>query len=323
MSNEPTQHTVRRKYLAPIRRLGDQELAVRLRVQGRDWHFLLGSERPAVAQSRATELLRLAESGTLAALDQKASREFTLAVDWLEVPRACTYTTLCTNPTAQAPQPPPAVASPKVKLALLEPEVSLREALRFWLGRIPGFDPVDLGQGPAIREIRAGIELVLCNASSPYVDFFALREAWRRAAPEIPVLGYSILPSSDDVFSQMSGGHRGYFLRRRLPSEILEPLGLPLEPLPRAADLLQQRVRRYFETLFSPAEPGAAKQAAPYHLTPRELDVLSALQRGLQDKEIASAIGISPQTVHTHLKRIFEKLGAHTRTEAVMKFLQK
>jgi DNA-binding CsgD family transcriptional regulator len=34
-------------------------------------------------------------------------------------------------------------------------------------------------------------------------------------------------------------------------------------------------------------------------------------------------LGISPQTVHTHLKRIFEKLGAHTRTEAVMKFLQK
>ena len=323
MSNETTQPTVRRKYLAPIRRLGDQELAVRLRVQDRDWHFLLGTERPAVAQGRAAELLKLAEGGTLATLDQKAPREFTLAVDWLEVPRACTYTTLCTSPAAQAPPPPAATAAPKVKLALLEPELSLREALRFWLGRIPGFDPVDLGQGPAIREIRAGIELVLCNAASPYVDFPALREAWRRAAPEIPVLGYSILPTSDDVFSQMSGGHRGYFLRRRLPTEILEPLGLPLEPLPRAADLLQQRVRRYFEALFSTAEPGAAKQAAPYQLTPRELDVLSALQRGLQDKEIASAIGISPQTVHTHLKRIFEKLGAHTRTEAVMKFLQK
>ncbi|HTH48460.1 MAG TPA: response regulator transcription factor [Candidatus Limnocylindria bacterium] len=323
MINERTPQTVRRKYLGPIRRLGDQELAVRLPVQGRDWHFLLGTERPAVAQRRIAELLKAAQGGALATLDQRASREFTLAVDWFDLPRTCTYTTLCTNPALHAPPPPPPTATPTIKLGLLEPEAALREALRFWLGRIPGFNPVDLGQGPAIRELRTGIELVLCNAASPYVDFLALREAWRRAAPEVPVLGYSILPSSDDVFSQMSGGHRGYFLRRRQPAEILEPLGLPLEPLPRAADLLQQRVRRYFEDLFSLAETAAPRHTTPYHLTPRELDVLSALQRGLQDKEIASAIGISPQTVHTHLKRIFEKLGAHTRTEAVMKFLQK
>ena len=40
-------------------------------------------------------------------------------------------------------------------------------------------------------------------------------------------------------------------------------------------------------------------------------------------KEIAVELGISPLTVHTHLKHIFEKLGAHTRTEAVVKYLEK
>jgi DNA-binding CsgD family transcriptional regulator len=43
----------------------------------------------------------------------------------------------------------------------------------------------------------------------------------------------------------------------------------------------------------------------------------------LHDKEIAAELGISPLTVHTHLKHIFEKLGAHTRTEAVVKYLEK
>jgi DNA-binding NarL/FixJ family response regulator len=58
-------------------------------------------------------------------------------------------------------------------------------------------------------------------------------------------------------------------------------------------------------------------------LTQRKRQILTCLQRGLHDKEIAAELGISPLTVHTHLKHIFEKLGAHTRTEAVVKYLEK
>ena len=58
-------------------------------------------------------------------------------------------------------------------------------------------------------------------------------------------------------------------------------------------------------------------------MTPREQEILDALSKGYVDKEVAHRLGISAWTVHGHLQSIFRKLGVHTRTEAVVKYLQK
>ena len=58
-------------------------------------------------------------------------------------------------------------------------------------------------------------------------------------------------------------------------------------------------------------------------LTPRENEVLLLLSKGGVDKEIAQAMGISVWTVHGHIKKIFERLGVRTRTEAVVHYLEK
>ena len=52
-------------------------------------------------------------------------------------------------------------------------------------------------------------------------------------------------------------------------------------------------------------------------LTPRERDVLAMISQGFSNKSIARTLEISPETVKTHVKRIFLKLAVNTRTEAV------
>jgi DNA-binding CsgD family transcriptional regulator len=63
--------------------------------------------------------------------------------------------------------------------------------------------------------------------------------------------------------------------------------------------------------------PGNPATVASLGLTPREVEVLGLLAAGQANKEIARALGVYPNTVKTHLARLFEKLGANSRTAAI------
>ena len=67
----------------------------------------------------------------------------------------------------------------------------------------------------------------------------------------------------------------------------------------------------------------AATAKSTENLSPREQEVLDHLSRGFLYKEIAEKMGVSYETVHTYIRRIYEKLQVRTRTEAVAKFLRK
>ena len=59
------------------------------------------------------------------------------------------------------------------------------------------------------------------------------------------------------------------------------------------------------------------------NLSEREQEVLDCLSQGFLYKELADKLGISYETVHTYIRRIYEKLQVRTRTEAVAKFLKR
>ena len=63
--------------------------------------------------------------------------------------------------------------------------------------------------------------------------------------------------------------------------------------------------------------PGNPAAVASLGLTPRAVEVLALLAAGQANKEIARALGVSPNTVKTHLARLYEKLGATSRTAAI------
>ena len=66
-----------------------------------------------------------------------------------------------------------------------------------------------------------------------------------------------------------------------------------------------------------PAADGNPAAQASLGISERELVVLQALAAGQSNKEIARTLGISPHTVKTHVARLYEKLGARRRTDAV------
>lgn len=58
-------------------------------------------------------------------------------------------------------------------------------------------------------------------------------------------------------------------------------------------------------------------------ITPRERDVLKCIEGGLAYKEIARKLFISPHTVHTHIKKIYEKLQARNRQDVLLRARRK
>ena len=68
-----------------------------------------------------------------------------------------------------------------------------------------------------------------------------------------------------------------------------------------------------------PAFDGNAKAQAALGISPRELEVLHEIAAGRSNNEIAARLNVSPHTVKTHVARLFEKLEASRRTEAINK----
>jgi len=140
--------------------------------------------------------------------------------------------------------------------------------------------------------------------------------------PDLPAFQYGIYQDSDQIFVTLSRVTAGYIFRRREPTELFEPIRVALRQRVLAAKEVFLRVRDYFQSLFGFTRPGEETQGLA-SLTAREQEILNHVSKGFLDKEIASALSISIWTVHNHLKHVYEKLGVHTRTEAVLKHLQK
>jgi len=80
--------------------------------------------------------------------------------------------------------------------------------------------------------------------------------------------------------------------------------------------------RLVVQSFQKPAAP-ASSGGDLAELSEREQQVLDLLAQGLIYKEIAEKLNIGYETVHTYIRRIYEKLQVRTRTEAVAKFLQR
>ena len=147
-------------------------------------------------------------------------------------------------------------------------------------------------------------------------------ERLRSLACDCSCLLFSVYEDSGELFKSTTGGSAGYLLKRTPPDHLLAPISgaPPREKL--SSRQISGRVWKYFQKVFAPLQTGDAA-AEMQKLSPRECQVLDCLSRGYVDKEIAATLGISAWTVHGHLKNIFEKLGAHSRTEAVVKYLQR
>jgi DNA-binding NarL/FixJ family response regulator len=319
-----------RRYTEGLRPRHAGELSARIEHGGESHYFPLGTADAARAARQAAHIYRTVLTAGWAAARAAFPREITVAVFWATSPLAVTYTTLYTDPeggTEPTGTPPLAApAEPRMRAARLvciaEPDGGVRRAMAACLALHPErWTAATFASGADLLRLAPRLEAaaVLLNRAAPEAAGVQAHLAAQR--PDLPVILYGVYQDSDQLFLSFGGVAAGYILRRRPPARLLEPLGPPSPHRPLSAAGVAVRVRRYFEGLFGLPSPAEAPPTA--RLTPREQEILEHLSKGYLDKEIAARLGISGWTVHHHLRSIFAKLQVRTRTEAVVRYLQK
>ncbi len=317
-------------YTAPARPGSEKELFAGIKYDGRTVYFPLDSHRPETAAVRASEIYRTLTEEGWQAVRQRYVRQITWVVYWFTEPLACTYATLftVTGPPGGAGKPIPPAGS-ALAVAVVEADAEVRRALEQAIQQMPGYTCVATTASARALLQPAGSpagrpQLVLYNQRTLDLGVMTLRKQLESRWPGIIMLAFDIFGHSDEAFMSLTGMERGYFLRRRLPMRMLEPLEAcrPMEEAGRKQ--LRPKLATYFQKLFSsPDHDRAGQTETAGTLSEREMEVLRCLCAGHTDKSLAAFLGISVWTAHAHIKKIFTKLGVHTRAEAVTHYLQR
>ena len=316
---------LRRRYRFPASGQTDEDLAVRVDHAGVGYFFPLGTPDPQTAAAKARRIYSIMiEQGWKAAC-RNFSRELIVGFEWCANPVLWTYTTIHTLVGQRRVNQ---AGSSRIKpgsrrVLVVEADAGVRKALLWCIDQHGGFCGVSCESArwfPRALDVHAP-SLVLLNRN--LAGRLGCQSPGQLAPirPGVPALTYSVCEDGDQLFVSTPGGSQGYFLKRVQPDRLLEPiLELAARPTLAAAELVS-RVKSYFEELLRPPANGDASGLAK--LTRREREVLLLLSKGCVDKEIAQTLGISAWTVHGHIKSIFERLQVRTRTEAVVRFLEK
>jgi DNA-binding NarL/FixJ family response regulator len=154
-------------------------------------------------------------------------------------------------------------------------------------------------------------DVILMDIGLPGMSGIEGVKAIKPLFPEIEILMLTIYEDDDKVFQSLYAGASGYLLKKTPPAKILEAI----EEIHAGGAPMSARIARRVLDVFHKKTP--ADEAD--QLSPREKDILKLLVEGLSHKAIAERLFISPHTVRTHLKNIYEKLHVHSKSEAAVK----
>lgn len=131
--------------------------------------------------------------------------------------------------------------------------------------------------------------------------------------PELSIVMLTGYPDSRTFFRSLLAGAKGFLIKPVSAKEFLNSID---DVLSGDFALSNQVVPFLIELVHH-----VRQLTQESRLSAREAEILACLFNGFQDKEIASALGIGIATVHTHMHRLFEKLGVHSRREIIDKYL--
>lgn len=203
-----------------------------------------------------------------------------------------------------------------ITVGIVEDDPATRSIFAAWINSLPEFRCVGQFADPpqALAALpRLAPDVVLMDINLPETTGIECVRQLKPSLPQTQFVMVTVYGDTEHIFEALAAGATGYLLKRLDRAELREAL----EEVHRGGSPMSSSIARKVVQFFqSPARFPAGIEG----LSPREKEVLGMLAEGYLNKEIADRLNLSPPTVATYIRRIYEKLQVHSRAAAIGKF---
>lgn len=207
-----------------------------------------------------------------------------------------------------------------IRIVIADDHTLVREGTRQLLAKYSDVEVVAAaadGEAAVDQIARHRPDVALIDISMPGMNGIEVTRTIKATVPGVAILILTVHDEPGYIRAMIDAGAAGYLLKNVGESELVEAIRAV-----HAGESVLHPVatQRIFQSIASGAN--VADDLIEMPLTDRELEVLRLAAQGRSNREIASVVDLSPRTVQTHLRNIFDKLEVASRTEAVIHALR-
>jgi DNA-binding NarL/FixJ family response regulator len=204
-----------------------------------------------------------------------------------------------------------------IKVAVVEDRSRIRETIVDIINGTVGLKCIGAYNSveSALKELEQNVpDVLLMDIGLPGMSGIEGVKVVKAKLPSIDVLMHTVYDDDDKIFQSICAGASGYVLKNAESAELIRAIKEIRIGAPMSASIARRLL-----TMVRGKEVPPTNQM---NLSPRELDILQWLVEGYSYKRIAEKLFISPLTVQSHIKRVYEKLQVHSKSAAVSKALK-
>ena len=158
-------------------------------------------------------------------------------------------------------------------------------------------------------------DIVLADIGLPVADGITAMTKIREQCPQTQFCMFTVFEDNEKIYKSIKAGAKGYILKNSDPDTIIASI----RDLHKGGSPMNPEIARKVLDAFMNAPSVRKEKNLP--LTPREMELLDHLSKGLLYKEIAIELGITIGTVKQHIHKIYDKLQVNNKTEAINRYL--